>query len=117
MGISYPTIQRLFLGSFVAAGLTWFTQDNFTDAAYVLIALSALIGVAWGLSEREMTFAPLGLNQSGVLTVLAFLASIALFAEVSIRVWGFPTTGSYLLSLFFVGSFWWTSALIQPENN
>ena len=73
MGISYSTIQRLFIGSLVASGLTWFTQDNFTDAAYVLIALSTLIGVAWGLSEREMTFAHLGVNQSGALTVLAFL--------------------------------------------
>ena len=117
MGLPYSTIQRMFAGTVVATLLTWFFQDSYTDAAYVLIALSTLIGVAWGLSEREMTFAHLGMNQSGVLTVLAFLASIALFAEVSIRVWGFPTTGSYLLSLFFVGSFWWTSALIQPENN
>jgi hypothetical protein len=117
MGIPYSTIQRLFIGSFVVAGLTLFTQDNYTDAAYVLIALSALIAVAWGLSEREMAFSHLGMNQSGVLTMLAFIGSIALFAEVGIRVWGFPTTGSYVLSLFFIGSFWWTSALIQPENN
>jgi hypothetical protein len=83
----------------------------------VLIALNCLIAIVWGLSEREMTFNHLGMNQSGILTVAAFIGSIALFAEVSIRVWDFPTTGSYMLSLFFVGSFWWTSALIQPENN
>ncbi|MDB9834806.1 hypothetical protein OAC38_02100 [Candidatus Poseidoniaceae archaeon] len=117
MGLSYTTVQRLFVGSFIASAITWFTQDNYTDAALVLIALSALIGIAWGLSEREMTFEHLGRNQAGVLTILAFFASIALFAEVGIRVWGFPTTGSYVLSLFFVGSFWWTSALIQPKNN
>jgi hypothetical protein len=117
MGIPYSTIQRLFIGSLVAAGLTWFTQENFTDAAYVLIALMALVGIVWVLSEREMTFHHMGLNASGILTLLSFIGSIALFAEVSIRVWDFPTTGSYVLSLFFVGSFWWTGALIQPRNN
>lgn len=117
MGLPYSTVQRMFLGSFAISGLTWFFQDNYTDAAYVLIALSSLIAVVWGLSERETAFTHLGMNQAGILTIVAFLGSIALFAEVSIRVWGFPTTGSYVLSLFFVGSFWWTSALIQPENN
>ena len=117
MGLPYSTVQRMFLCSLVIAGLTWLTQDNYTDAAYVLIALNCLIAIVWGLSEREMTFSHLGMNQAGILTVAAFIGSIALFAEVSIRVWDFPTTGSYILSLFFVGSFWWTSALIQPENN
>ena len=117
MGLSYSTVQRLFVGSFIASAITWFMQDNYMDAALVFIALSALIGIAWALSEREMTFEHLGMNQAGVLTTIAFIASIAVFAEVGIRIWGFPTTGSYVLSLFFVGSFWWTSALIQPKNN
>ena len=117
MGLPYSTVQGMFLSSLVIAGLTWLTQDNYTDAAYVLIALNCLIAVVWGLSEREVAFNHLGMNQAGILTVAAFIGSIALFAEVSIRVWDFPTTESYLLSLFFVGSFWWTSALIQPENN
>ena len=69
------------------------------------------------MSDEEMAFHHMGLNASGILTLLSFIGSIALFAEVSIRVWDFPTTGSYLLSLFFVGSFWWTGALIQPRNN
>ena len=47
MGLSYTTVQRLFVGSFIASAITWFTQDNYTDAALVLIALSALIGIAW----------------------------------------------------------------------
>jgi len=107
----------MFAGTIVAALLTWFFQDSYTEAAYVFIALMALVGVVWTLSEREMTFHHMGLNASGILTLLAFIGSIALFAEVSIRVWDFPTTGSYVLSLFFVGSFWWTGALIQPRNN
>jgi hypothetical protein len=107
----------MFAGTVVATLLTWFFQDSYTEAAYVFIALMALVGIVWALSEREMTFHHMGLNTSGILTLLSFIGSIALFAEVSIRVWDFPTTGSYVLSLFFVGSFWWTGALIQPRNN
>ena len=117
MGLSYPTIQRMFAGNAILTGLTWFMQDNYMDAAFVFIALSTLIGIAWGLSERELTFGHLGMNSAGILTLFAFIASIAVFAEVSIRVWDFPTVGSYVLSLFFVGSFWWTGALIQPKYN
>ena len=117
MGLPYSTIQRMFAGTVVATLLTWFFQDSYTEAAYVFIALMALVGIVWTLSEREMTFHHMGLNASGILTLLSFIGSIALFAEVSIRVWDFPTTGSYVLSLFFVGSFWWTGALIQPRNN
>ena len=117
MGLSYTAVQRMFVVTFIVAAATWYTQDNYTEGALVLIALSALIGIAWGLSEREMTFEHLGLNQAGVLTTLAFIGSIALFAEVGVRIWGFPTTGSYILSVFFIGSFWWTGALIQPKNN
>lgn len=117
MGLPYSTIQRMFAGTVVAALLTWFFQDSYTDATYVFITLMVLIGIAWALSEREMTFQHMGLNASSILTVAAFLGSIALFAEVGIRVWDFPTTGSYVLSLFFIGSFWWTGALIQPSNN
>ena len=100
MGLPYSTVQRMFLGSLVIAGLTWLTQDNYTDAAYVLIALSCLNAIVWGLSEREIAFAHLGMNQAGILTVVGFVGSIALFAEVSIRVWGFPTTGSYICLLY-----------------
>ena len=117
MGLSYTAIQRMFVANFIVSAATWYTQDNYTDGALVLIALSALIGIAWGLSEREMTFEHLGMNQAGVLTMLAFIGSIALFAEVGVRIWGFPTTGSYVLSVVFIGSFWWTGALIQPKTN
>lgn len=117
MGLSFVTVQRMFLGSFLAGGLTWFFQDSLMDATWVFLALAALTGIVWGLSEKDITFEALGLNPSGFLVAFSFLASIAIFAEVCIGVFSWPTTGSYVTSLFFVGSFWWTGAMVQPKNN
>ena len=40
--------------------------------------------------------------------MLAVLATIVVFAQVSISIWAFPTVGAYILSLSFIGSFWVT---------
>tara|TARA_B100001758_G_C18219573_1_gene509515 strand:- start:279 stop:632 length:354 start_codon:yes stop_codon:yes gene_type:complete len=117
MGLSFATVQRMFFGSFLAAALTWVLQDSLMDATWVFLGLSALTGIVWGLSEKDITFDALGLNASGFLVAFSFLISIALFAEICIGVFSWPTTGSYVTSLFFVGSFWWTGALVQPKNN
>ena len=87
------------------------------DATLTLIGLSALTGITWGLSEKDIAFEALGLNAEGILVIFSFLASIAIFAQICIGVFDFPMIGSYVLSLFFVGSFWWTGALIQPKTN
>jgi len=117
MGLSFATVQRMFVGSFLAALLTWFLQDSLMDATLTFIALSALTGIVWGLSEKDIAFDALGMNSSGLFVAFSFLVSIAIFAELCIGVFSWPTTGSYVTSLFFVGSFWWTGALIQPKNN
>jgi|TARA_B110000914_G_C15500008_1_gene465300 hypothetical protein len=117
MGLSFVTVQRMFLGSFLVSFLTWVLQSNLMDATLTFIGLSALTGIAWGLSEKDTTFEALGLNAEGVLVAFSFLASIAIFAQICIGVFDFPTTGAYVLSLCFIGTFWWTCALIQPKNN
>lgn len=117
MGLSFTAVQRMFLGSFIAAALTWILQDSAMDAALTLIGLSFLVAVVWGLSEKDLTFNLLGINPEGIFVMFSFVVSIAVFAEICIRVFDFPTVGSYGLSLFFIGSFWWTGALIQPRNN
>ena len=117
MGLSFAAVQRMFLGSFIVAVLTWFLQDSAMDAAMTFIGLSSLVAVVWGLSEKDITFSTLGLNADGVLVMFSFVASIVIFAEICVRVFDFPSVGSYALSLCFIGSFWWTGALIQPKNN
>ncbi|HJL96773.1 MAG: hypothetical protein HOL22_05385 [Euryarchaeota archaeon] len=117
MGLSFTTVQRMFIGSFLAALLAWYFQCTAMDAAWTFIGLSSLTGIVWGLSEKDITFDALGLNSQGVLVMFSFVASIAIFAEICIGVFDFPTIGSYGLSLCFIGTFWWTGALIQPSNN
>lgn len=117
MGLSFTTVQRMFIGSFLASLFVWYFQGSVMDAALTLVGLSTLTGIVWGLSEKDITFDALGVNAAGFLVVFSFLASIAIFAEICIGVFDWPTVGSYSLSLFFVGSFWWTGALVQPSNN
>ncbi|MDE0869312.1 MAG: hypothetical protein OSA21_03250 [Candidatus Poseidoniaceae archaeon] len=117
MGLSFVTVQRMFLGSFIVSFITWILQGNLMDATLAFIGLSALTGITWGLSEKDLTSEALGLNAEGILVIFSFLASIAIFAQICIGVFDFPVVGSYGLSLFFIGSFWWTGALIQPKIN
>jgi len=111
------TVQRMFLGSFLVSLLTWFLQSNLMDATLTFIGLSTLTGIVWGLSEKDIAFEALGLNAEGVLVMFSFVASIVIFAQICIGVFDFPMAGSYGLSLCFIGSFWWTGALLQPKNN
>ena len=82
MGLSFAAVQRLFLGSFLAAVLTWFLQDSFMDATWTFLGLSALTGIVWGLSEKDIAFDALGLNSQGILVAFSFLVSIAIFADI-----------------------------------
>ncbi|MFQ3317841.1 MAG: hypothetical protein ACKVKS_03600 [Candidatus Poseidoniales archaeon] len=117
MGLSFTTIQRMFFGSFLISLLTLFLQSNLMDATLTFIGLSTLTGIVWGLSEKDITFEALGLNAEGVLVMFSFVASVAIFAEICVGVFDFPRVASYGLSLCFIGTFWWTGALIQPKNN
>jgi hypothetical protein len=117
MALSFPTVQRMFLGCFLVSAIVSFLQGSAMDGAFILIGLSTLVAIVWGLSEKELAFGTLGINSDGILVMFSFLVSIAIFAEICIRVFSWPTIGSYGLSLCFIGSFWWTGALIQPKNN
>jgi len=116
MGLSMTTVQRMLGASLVASLGVWFLQGAVMDAVLTFIALSALTGAVWALSERETTFAYLNLNGSGPWNMLAVLATVVVFAQVSISIWAFPTVGAYILSLCFIGSFWLTGYMIQPSG-
>lgn len=117
MGLDFTTVQRMFGASLVASLGVWFLQGNMMDAVLTLIALSALSAMIWGLSERNETFTALRLSGSGPWETLAVVASIVGFAQVSIAVWAFPTVGAYILSLSFIGSFWVTGYMMQPNGS
>ncbi len=114
MGLSLTTIQRMLGASLVASLGVWFLQGALMDAVLTLIALCTLTGFVWALSERETTFTYLNLSGNGPWSMLAVLASIVLFAQLSISIWAFPAVGAYLLSLSFIGSFWLTGFMMQP---
>ena len=116
MGLSMTTVQRMLGASLVASLGVWFLQGAVMDAVLTFIALSALTGAVWALSERETTFAYLNLNGSGPWTMLTVLATVVVFAQVSISIWAFPTVGAYILSFSFIGSFWVTGYMIQPSG-
>jgi len=114
MGLSMTTVQRMLGASLVASLGVWFLQGTLMDAVLTLIALCALTGLVWALSERESTFAYLNLTGSGPWNMLAVVTTIVVFAQLSISIWAFPTVGAYILSLSFIGSFWLTGYMMQP---
>jgi hypothetical protein len=116
MGLDITVIQRMLAASLVAALGVWYLQGTLMDGMFTLIALCSLTGLIWALSERETTFRSLHLTGSGPWTMLAMVASIVVFAQLSISVWAFPTVGAYLLSLSFIGSFWLTGFMMQPNS-
>jgi len=116
MGLEFSTVQRMFGASLVAAVGVWFLQGAMVDAVLTLIALCSLTAIVWGLSERTETFSALNLTGSGPWEILAVVASIVVFAQVSMAVWAFPTVGAYILSLSFIGSFWVTGYMMQPNG-
>ena len=115
MGLSVTTVQRMLGASLIASLGVWFLQGTVMDGVLTLIALCALTGVIWAISERESTFDYLNLSGSGPWNMLAVILSIVVFAQLSISIWAFPTVGAYLLSLSFIGSFWLTGYMMQPS--
>ena len=115
MGLSMTTVQRMLGASLIASLGVWFLQGTVMDGVLTLIALCALTGVIWAISERESTFDYLNLSGSGPWNMLAVILSIVVFAQLSISIWAFPTVGAYLLSLSFIGSFWLTGYMMQPS--
>ena len=116
MGLSMTTVQRMLGASAVASLGVWYLQGAVMDGVLALVALCALTALVWGLSERESTFSYLKLTGSGPWNMLAMVASIVIFAQLSISIWAFPTVGAYILSLSFIGSFWLTGYMIQPNG-
>jgi len=116
MGLSMTTVQRMLGASAVAALGVWYLQGAVMDGVLTLVALCTLTALIWGLSERESTFSYLKLTGSGPWNMLAMVASIVIFAQLSISIWAFPVVGAYLLSLSFIGSFWLTGYMIQPNG-
>lgn len=116
MAMALSTIQRMLGASLIVALGVWYLQGQMMDAMLTLVALCALTGLVWILSERELTFASLQLSGRGPLNMLAIVGSIIIFAELSIVIWAFPTVGAYILSLSFIGSFWLTGYMLQPNG-
>ncbi|MGB1587716.1 MAG: hypothetical protein ACPHJD_02740 [Poseidonia sp.] len=116
MGLDITVVQRMLAASLVAALGVWYLQGTMMDGMLTLIALCSLTGLVWALSEREAAFSSLHLTGSGPWTMLAVVVSIVVFAQLSISVWAFPTVGAYVLSLSFIGSFWLTGFMMQPNG-
>jgi len=116
MGLDITTVQRMFLASLIAGLGVWYLQGALMDGMLTLVALCTLTALVWGLSERETTFEHLNLKGNGPWSMLGVLASIVIFAQVSVAIWAFPTVGAYVLSLTFIGSFWVTGYMMQPSG-
>jgi hypothetical protein len=116
MGLDITTVQRMFLASLIAGLGVWYLQGALMDGMLTLVALCTLTALVWGLSERETTFEYLNLKGNGPWSMLGVLASIVIFAQVSVAIWAFPTVGAYVLSLTFIGSFWVTGYMMQPSG-
>lgn len=116
MGLDFTTVQRMFVASLVASLGVWYLQGTLMDGMLTLIGLCALTALVWGLSEREITFTHLNLKGSGPWNMLAVVASVVIFAQLSVAIWAFPTVGAYVLSVSFIGSFWATGFMMQPSG-
>ncbi len=116
MGLDFTTVQRMFVASLVASLGVWYLQGTLMDGMLALIGLCALTALVWGLSEREVAFTHLNLKGSGPWNMLAVVASVVIFAQLSVAIWAFPTVGAYVLSVSFIGSFWATGFMMQPSG-
>lgn len=117
MGLAFSTVQRMFAAIAIASLGIGYLDGSVMAGMQAMIGLSALTGLIWGLSERDIMASALNLQGNGPWGMLAVVASIIVFAQVSISMWGFPTIGAYILSLSFVGSFWVTGFMIEPSGN
>ncbi len=116
-GLSFSTVPRMNAASAIAWVGVGYLDRTVMAGIQALVALSALTGMIWGLSERDIMTSSLNLQGNGPWEMLAIVASIVVFAQVSISMWAFPTLGAYILSLSFIGSFWATGFMIQPGGN
>ena len=117
MGLAFSTVQRMFAASAIASLGVGYLDGSVMSGMQVMIALSALTALIWGLSEREVMTSSLNLQGNGPWEMLAVIASIVIFAQLSVSMWAFPTVGAYILSLSFIGSFWLTGFMIEPSDS
>ena len=115
MGLSFAAVQRLMAAVLVVTILVAFTTRDAFNAAWTVIALSTLVGFIWAVSNKDTTFAYLGINSYGILSVVTFLVVSVIFAEWCMTMWGTDSrVGTYGLSLITVATFWWTIEMMEP---
>lgn len=115
MGISYANVQRMLVAVAVITIITAImTREAFTTA-WTAIALSAIVGLIWGVSHRETTFKHLGVNSYGFLNVFSFAVVTIIFAEWCMTMWGSDSRiETYGLSLVTIAIFWWSIEMMEP---
>ena len=115
MGLSFAAVQRLMAAVLVVTILVAFTTRDAFNTAWTAIALSTLVGFIWAVSNKDTTFAYLGINSYGILSVVTFLVVSVIFAEWCMTMWGTDSRlGTYGLSLITVATFWWTIEMMEP---
>ena len=115
MGLSFAAVQRLMAAVLVVTILVAFTTRDAFNTAWAAIALSTLVGFIWAVSNKDTTFAYLGINSYGILSVVTFLVVSVIFAEWCMTMWGTDSrVGTYGLSLITVATFWWTIEMMEP---
>ena len=115
MGLSFAAVQRLMAAVLVVTILVAFTTRDAFNTAWTAIALSTLVGFIWAVSNKDTTFAYLGINSYGILSVVTFLVVSVIFAEWCMTMWGTDSrVGTYGLSLITVATFWWTIEMMEP---
>jgi hypothetical protein len=115
MGLSFTAVQRLMAAVFVVTILVAFTTRDAFNTAWTVITLSTLVGFIWAVSNKDTTFAYLGINSYGILSVVTFLVVSVIFAEWCMTMWGTDSrVGTYGLSLITVATFWWTIEMMEP---
>ena len=115
MGLSFAAVQRLMAAVLVVTILVAFTTRDAFNTAWTVIALSTLVGFIWAVSNKDTTFAYLGINSYGILSVVIFLVVSVIFAEWCMTMWGTDSrVETYGLSLITVATFWWTIEMMEP---
>ena len=122
---SFP---KLFLSWTSVRGSPTTVQWNRTHANPPLrelknaVLLEEIMGLSMNIVQRMLgasLVASLGVwfLQGAVMdAVLTLIALCALTGVVWISIWAFPTVGAYILSLSFIGSFWVTGYMMQPNG-
>ena len=115
MGLSFAAVQRLMAAVLVVTILVAFITRDAFNTAWTVIALSTLVGFIWAVSNKDTTFAYLGINSYGILSVVTFLVVSVIFAEWCMTMWGTDSrVETYGLSLITVATFWWTIEMMEP---